>query len=67
MLKVVGRRVVALFASIGRGIGWYVGLIRDGEDDVQGAYPDHRQVSGEQAATQASVTASLMGVGGAGR
>jgi hypothetical protein len=26
MLKVVGRRVVALFAAIGRGNGWSLGL-----------------------------------------
>jgi hypothetical protein len=40
-----------------------VSLIHDGEDDLQGTYPDLRKPTGEEAAAQGSAFASMMGVG----
>lgn len=37
--------------------------VRDGEDDVQGIYPDRRHPTGEEAATQGSVTFNPLGTG----
>jgi len=59
--------VLSFFASIGRGIVGLVRLIRDGEQDMRDTYPDEQTgPTGEQAATQASVTMNLTGLGNAG-
>ncbi len=57
------RRVLNFFVAIFHGIGWVVGLIRDGESDVAETYPDRPGPTGEQSATQGSVTMSLTGLG----
>jgi len=53
------RRVVRAVAGTVRQAVW---LIRDSESDVADLYPEH-QARGENAATQGSAFASMMGVG----
>ena len=55
------------FATIGRSIAGLISLIRDGEQDLRDTYPErHAAPTGEQAATQASVTMNLSGLGNSG-
>jgi hypothetical protein len=52
--------------TIGRAITWPIRLIREGESDIRETYPDHYKPTGEQVATQASVTMGFIGHGGGG-
>lgn len=45
---------------------WPIRLIREGESDIRETYPDHYKPTGEQVATQASVTMGFIGHGGGG-
>jgi hypothetical protein len=55
--------IVRLLSTVGRGIWRFITLIRDGESDLCETYPDHYKPSGEQAAVQGSLFASMTGVG----
>jgi len=59
--------ILGFFVTIGRGIAGLVSLIRDGEQDMRDTYPEHNTArSGEQTATQASVSMNLSGLGNSG-
>ncbi len=51
--------------AVGRGVARLIALIRDGESDIRETYPEHYHPTGEQTATQASVTMSFTGLGSA--
>jgi hypothetical protein len=60
-----------LLRAVGRGLArlgrWLVSLVRDDAyTDVRGTYPEHARATQEQAATNASVTTSLSGLGHSG-
>lgn len=60
IVRTIGRG----FARIGRLL---VSLVReDAYTDVRGTYPEHAKATQEQAATNASVTTSLSGLGHGG-
>lgn len=60
IVRTIGRG----FARIGR---FLVSLVReDAYTDVRGTYPEHTKATQEQAATNASVTTSLSGLGHGG-
>ena len=57
-----------ILRTIGRGLarvgGFLVSLVRDDAyTDVRGTYPEHAKATGEQSATNASVTTSMTGLG----
>ncbi len=58
--------LLKVLRMIGRGVMWPIRLVREGESDIQGTYPDHYKPTGEQVATQASVTMGFIGHGGGG-
>jgi hypothetical protein len=51
LVRAVGRRLVTLFV-----------LIRDGDEDLHGTYPEQYVPTGEQVATQGSVCFNLLGI-----
>jgi hypothetical protein len=60
-----------LLRTIGRGLRWLgrglVSLVRDDAyTDIRATYPEHAKATQEQAATNASVTTSLSGLGHSG-
>ena len=60
-----------LLHALGRGLAWLgrglVSLVRDDAyTDIRGTYPEHTKATQEQAATNASVTTSLSGLGHGG-
>jgi lauroyl/myristoyl acyltransferase len=60
-----------LLHTLGRGLAWLgrglVSLVRDDAyTDIRGTYPEHAKATQEQAATNASVTTSLSGLGHGG-
>lgn len=57
------RYLLEPFRLLARGIASVYLAVRDGEDDVQGTYPDQHRPTGEEAATQGSVTFNLLGMG----
>jgi hypothetical protein len=37
--------------------------VREGQDDIDGTYPEHRAATAQESATNGSVTTSLTGLG----
>jgi hypothetical protein len=62
-LDVCVKKVLFPILLLGRAVRNFVRLIRDGEDDVRGTYPDQHKTTGEEAAVQGSAFTSTMGVG----
>ena len=62
-LQRVIKNIARALRAIGRAIWGFISLIRDGESDLRETYPNHYQPTGEQAAVQGSVFASMSGVG----
>ena len=54
---------VRMLKAVGRAVWGFVLLIHDGESDLRETYPDQYKPSGQQVATQASLFASMSGVG----
>ncbi len=62
-LESVFKNIVGVLRAVGRAVWGFISLIRDGESDLRETYPDHYQPTGEQAAAQGSLFASMSGVG----
>ena len=62
LLRVI-KNIVRVLRAVGRAVWGFISLIRDGESDLRETYPDHYQPTGEQAAAQGSLFASMSGVG----
>ena len=57
------KNIVRVLRAVGGALWGFITLIRDGESDLRETYPDHYQPTGEQAAVQGSVFASMSGAG----
>jgi hypothetical protein len=56
------KNIARVLRAVGSAVWGFITLIRDGESDLRETYPDH-QPTGEQAAVQGSLFASMTGVG----
>jgi hypothetical protein len=61
-MSAVGRAV----RGTGHAVRRLVQLVREGESDLEGTYPDEAKPTGEDAARQAAVNLNLSGLGNSG-
>ena len=57
------KNIARVLRAIGGAVWGFISLIRHGESDLRETYPDHYKPTGEQAAVQGSIFASMSGVG----
>lgn len=56
-------RILGVLRMIGRAVLWPIRLVREGEADLDGTYPDRRRPSPEELAARHGVITSLTGLG----
>ena len=58
----MSKKIVRVLRAVGGAVWGFISLIREGESDLRETYPDHDKPTGEQAAAQGSLFASMSGV-----
>ena len=56
--------ILGALRTVGRGLRHLVSLVREGQDDLRGTYPDQPGPSPEQAATTMGINMGGFGPGG---